>query len=1078
MPLNTYISNNQEVLIDRLAQNTSQPLSSPLKSEIFITQHIGMNHYLSTKLAEKHGICSNIHFSYPNAFIYDLLKQTNPDLPEKSPFETDILTWKIMKILPFCIKKEIFKPLASYLSDGSEIKAFQISKKIADVFDKYIIFRPSMLKGWEKGALSHKNREEKWQAELWQLLIKDAGPLYRAKLVDNLYHQLKNTPESAKMLPERIEIFGISVLPPFHLNFFERISKYTQVDLFLLNPCRKYWSDILSQKEVSKRTKTGADPEEDYLFQGNPLLSSLGTSGREFFDLLLDTNCHERQLFRNIKEISMLKTLQSQILNLKEQDKKIGIKTDDTSIQVHSCHSPMREIEVLHDQLLFMFENNKELRPHDIIVMTPDINIYSPFIRAVFDSPENENQKIPFSISDVSLLSGNSIINTFLSLLDLSRGRFGVTEVIPILESPAVRKKFCFSETDISLIKSWLEETRIRWGIDKENKTRLGLPPFPQNTWQTGLDRLLLGYAMPGQDRDMFESILPYDEIEGASAQTLGRFLKFTDSLFSISKELSLSKGLRQWSSALIEILKIFFEPDDENRQKMRSLTETVLELENIQTLSGFNNMLTLETIREHLKTLLNQKSSSSGFMIGSVTFCAMESSRSIPTKVICLVGMNDGTFPRLSYEPGFNLLSAKPQACDPSSKNEDRYLFLEALMSASEKLYISYIGQHVRDNSIIPPSVIVSELMDYLEETFIHSEEELRDHLLAKHPLQPFSPDYFVKESSLYSYSRENLKCAKALSESINTDTSFIEDSLPLPEEEFKTVDIRNLTTFFANPAKFLLQKRLNLSLDIQEEAFEDRENFTLKGLEKYLIDQALLNGLSFGLSREDLFKLAEASGTLPHGSVGKSVYETAFNTVSDFLKSIELLTKCKEACIVPLDINLGGFRLKGNIGNFYENRLVKYRYAKIKPKDNLSAWIEHLALGIAAHNKNAYSILSGLSVKRMFEAWEFNPPDNSEAVLLDLLNLYYKGLTIPLPFFPEASFAYAKNFHKNRDKDLALQAAEKKLIGDEYSSGDLDDPYQNLCFKPEDCLNDVFIETATIVYGPVIKFRNKIKL
>ena len=1077
MPLNTYISNNQEALIDRLAQNTTRPLSSPLLPETFITQHIGMNHWLSTKLAEKQGICSNIRFLYPNSFIYDFLKQTNPDLPEKSPFEADILCWKIMKILPDCVKKEVFNPLASYLADGSQIKAFQIAKKIAAVFDQYIIFRPDMLRKWEKGLLSHKNREEKWQAELWQQLIKDIGPLHRSHLVENFYNQLENTPETAKTLPERIEIFGISTFPPFHLNFFEKISEYIQVDLFLLNPCREYWGDILSQKEESRLVNKGIDPEKTYIRRGHPLLSSLGRSGREFFDLLLDAKCHEEQLFEDIEKKTMLSHLQSQILDLEEPDKKIPIKRDDSSIQVHSCHSPMREIEVLHDQLLFMFENNKDLKLHDIIVMTPDIDLYSPFIRAVFDSPENENKKIPFSISDISCLSGNSIINTFLSLLDLSRGRFGITEVIPILESPSVRKKFSFSETDISLIKSWLEETRIRWGINKEEKTCLGLPPFPQNTWQAGLDRLLLGYAMPGQDRYMFNGILPFDEIEGSSAQTLGRFIKFTDHLFSLSKNLGFEKNLKDWSSSLLNILNSFFEPDDETLQKMRELTEALFELKNIQELSGFNNKLNLEVIIDHLKTLLRQKSSSSGFMVGSVTFCAMESSRSIPAKVICLVGMNDGTFPRLSYETGFNLITSKPKGCDPSAKNEDRYLFLETLICAKEKLYISYIGQHVRDNSIIPPSVIVSELMDCLEETFILPGKDLRAHLLTKHPLQPFNTEYFVKKSPLFSYSAENLKCAETLSKNENNDFIFLENPLPAPQEGFKTVDIRDLSIFFNNPCKFLLQKRLNLSLEIQEESFEDRENFSLDGLERYLVDQALLDGLSAKLSREDLFKLADAGGMLPHGIAGESIYENAFNNVSEFVTSLKKLTKDEEAHSLPLDINLGDFRLIGNINGLYENRLMKYRCAKIKPKDIISLWIEHLTLDIVFHSGKESSILAGLSDKRTFEAWEFNHINNCDAHLHSLLELYYQGMSKPLPLFAEASFAYAKKFYKDQDKDLALQAADKKLTGDKDRSGDLDDAYQKLCFRNRDCLDEEFIKTASTIYDPIMQNRKKLK-
>jgi exodeoxyribonuclease V gamma subunit len=462
--------------------------------------------------------------------------------------------------------------------------------------------------------------------------------------------------------------------------------------------------------------------------------------------------------------------------------------------------------------------------------------------------------------------------------------------------------------------------------------------------------------------------------------------------------------------------------------------------------------------------------------MIGSVTFCTMESSRSIPAKVICLIGMNDGTFPGISYEPGFNLISAKPQPCDPSLKNEDRYLFLETLISASEKLYISYIGQHVRDNSIIPPSVIVSEVIDCLEETFTFPEKDIKEYLITKHPLHPFSPDYFLKNSELFSYSMENLKCAEKLSKNENNDFIFLENPLPAPQEDVKTVSIRDLSNFFNNPCKYLLQKRLNISLEIQEESFEDRESFSLDGLERYLVDQALLDGLSAKLNREDLFKLAEAGGMLPHGIAGESIYRTAFNNVSEFVTSLKKLTTEEEAQSLPLDINIGGFRLIGNINSLYGNRLVKHRCAKIKPKDIISLWIEHLTFDLVSSSEKHSSILAG-SDKGVFEAWTFDQVNNSRAILQDLLELYYKGLTRPLSLFPEASFAYANKFYKDQDKDLALNDAEKKLIDDEYIKGDLSDAYLKLCFHNRDCLDEEFIKTASAVYEPILKNRKKLK-
>jgi len=1074
MALNTYISNRPEILAEKLAENIARPLSSPLLPETCITQHAGTEHWLKTKFSENHGICANIRFCYPNAFIYFLLKQADPKLPERPPFEPDILTWKIMGQIPALINRDEFAPLKSYLSDGSELKIFQISKRIANIFDQYVIFRPDLLKIWEKGPCTGNIDHEPWQALLWQRLVRDNGPVHRAHLSEKFYHALEKDPETAKVLPERISIFGITVLPPFHLDFFSRLANHTDISLFLLNPCREYWGDILSRKEETKLLKKGLPSSRAHMTRGHPLLSSLGKPAREFFDLLTETECREELLFQDITENSMLTMLQSGILNLKEAEETAVISADDDSIRIHSCHSPMREIEVLHDQLLALFAKNADLSPHDILVMTPDINGYTPFIRAVFDASKDENRKIPFSISDASLLGESSLVKTFLLLLDIGRGRFNITEVLPILETPAVRNKFSFSENDISLIKSWLRETQVRWGIDANNRAGLDLPPDRQNTWQAGLDRLLLGYAMPGEGWKLFNDILPFDDIEGTAAQSLGQLIRFTQALFSLSETFAVAKTLQQWSETLQNILNTFFKPEEDDCQRMRFLTEALSELEKLQLLSGLNRPVSPAVIKAHLVRGLQQKNSSAGFMTGSVTFCALESSRSIPARVVCLIGMNDGAFPRISCDPGFNLISATPRACDPSSKLEDRNLFLETLVCASEKLYISYIGQHIRDNTTIPPSVIVSELMDCLTETFCLADKPLIEQLVVKHPLHAFSPDYFTEGSGLFSYSEENRKCAETL---VNTKTApevpaFFQSPLPLPPEgTFESVDISDLTNFFINPAKFLLQHRLNLFLDIREETFEDRENFSLNGLDRYQVDQTLLTGLSSGLDREDLFHLARAEGRLPHGTLGSSCYETAFNRVHDFQTSLERLTKNRPARTLTVDIPLGRFRLQGNVPGFYANRLIRYRCARFKSKDLISLWIAHLVLCSADSPVKEDSVLAGID--KAFTTILLSITEDSDDILQNLLQMYNLGLTRPLPLFPEASLAYAQSIFDGKDQKKALTAAENKLMGNKHHKGDLSDPYLKRCFKDERCLDKNFTRTADAFYQPLLKNR-----
>ena len=841
--LRLFTSNRLEVLAEKLAEALKPSLSSPLESEIILVQSKGMERWVSMELARHHGICANYKFPFPNRFVQGLFREVFPDLPEISPFDPWIMTWKIMGLLPSCLKKRGFESLRVYLGDErSSLKRFQLSSRIADLFDQYLVFRPDMILDWDKGKGDH------WQAILWRELAKGNEKKHRAALQKAFLEALRKSSVDLKNLPTRISVFGISALPAFHMKILSALSEVIDVNLFLMNPCREYWPDILSGREMKRimeKLKKGDKAPKDLPFEkGNSLLVSMGSLGRDFFRQIYDLGCDDQGTFLDPGEETLLHTIQSNILNLWERstDTKSMIKEPDDSIWIHSCHSPMRETEVLQDRLLAMFEADRSLLPKDILVMAPEIGTYAPFIQAVFSLPGDDPRWIPFSIADRGVREEGKLIDAFLDLLDLEGSRLGSSQVMSVLESPPIRNKFGLSEADMELVRNWVQETGIRWGIDGKSRSSLGLPGFEENTWRAGMERMLLGYTMPDRDEQMFMGILPYDRIEGGEASSLGNFLGFLERLFSSVEELGKPRPLEAWSGFLSRIFDDFFAPDDETTRDVKLIRQTLHGLLDMVGLSGFNEEIGLDVIKSYLRSRLEAEGGGSGFLTGGLTFCSMLPMRSIPFKVICLVGMNDSDYPRQVKTLGFDLMAKDPRPGDRSRRNDDRYLFLEALLSARERLYISYVGQSIQDNSVIPPSVLVSELVDYVEQGFEVPAGKILEQVVTRHGLQAFSPAYFKKEKKLLSYSSENFDAAERASQPREAPLPFISKGLPEPGEEWRTIDLEQLTDFYANPARFFLRKRLGMYLGEEGVVLDESEPFDLSGLERYGVEQRVI--------------------------------------------------------------------------------------------------------------------------------------------------------------------------------------------------------------------------------------------
>ena len=1110
--LKLFTSNRLEILADQLAKVLAVPLASPLAAEVIIVQSRGMERWLSLEIARLQGICANIRFPFPKAFVEESFVAVLGGATVAETFTPDVMTWKVMKLLPSFLDHPGFEQIRRYLKrktsplpvlagendadsqsgdaeDGlpvavNALKRFQLAERIARLFDQYLIFRPEMMTAWEKGKTVRD--DEIWQCELWRALIAGEVASHPAALKEAFIREI-GLPQGAFDLPERLFVFGISALPRFHLEVFHALSQKIEVNLFLMNPSREFWGDIRSDRErdwtVERVREAGGEydfsREGLYLERGNRLLASCGTLGREFFSLTLGFSGEERDFFEDPGEDELLSAVQSDILNLRDRgtEAKKVIDLDDRSIRFHSCHSPMREIEVLYDNLLSLFEEDDTLLPRDILVMAPDIEIYAPLIKALFDRPKGSESadslpRIPFTIADRKSLAETSVIEGFMEVLDMAGGRFGAGQVLSLLEIPETGNRFGITTADSEVIRRWVRETGIRWGIDPENRRRLGLPALKENTWQEGLERLLMGYAMPGKDFKLVGGILPYD-LEGSDTALLGRFLEYAEAVFSFATSVATMRTLSDWSRFLEDLLDGLFSAQENGRAGIDQLRSDLLRLQELEGVSGFQEQVDVSVIKSWLSMIFEEKGFGYGFLAGGVTFCSMLPMRSIPCKVICLLGMNGADYPRRSWAAAFDLMARHPQPADRSKRKDDRYLFLEALLSARKRMIISYVGQNSEDNSLLPPSVLVTELLDYLEEGFVlPGGDDIKEHLVVRHRLQAFSPAYFHGEDGLFSYSGENWRAAHCIIERKEA-LPLVPPVIPMPDDTWRNVDIADLVNFFADPVRFFFQRRLDVRTESGSGLPEEKEPFQLAGLDKYDLGQALAETGLAGRELQEYHKVALASGRLPHGAMGISSYQSLQGEVRGFVERVRPLLADKEPSTLNLDMTIGGFRLRGNI-LLYARGLVHFRHAGLKIKDHLRLWISHAALNMLADTApSAPAILLGRD-----KTWRYAPPADGEKILTALLEVYWEGLSKPMKFFPLASWEYGKAvFHNKKSREEGLKAALKVWRGDDFSPGEAENPFYCHCFGDSEPLDEEFEKAAETILGPIFYFGEEIQ-
>jgi exodeoxyribonuclease V gamma subunit len=912
-------ANHLETLTDLTVQWLSEHPLAPLEDEIFLVQSNGMAQWLKLKLAgdDACGISAAQRFQMPARFLWAAYRSVLGEqaVPPTSPFDKSRLVWRLMGLLPGLLDRDSFRPLHQFLADDDDQrKRFQLAERLADLFDQYQVYRADWLALWEqdqrflitpRGEQVALPEDQHWQAELWQALIADLPEYLRGSSRAHVHQAFLAALEQGAVprdLPRRLVVFGITSLPRQVLDALHALSPHCQILMLVQNPCQHYWADIIEDKALlrlqqqrhQRKPSMAALTEDELPRHGHPLLAAWGKQARDYIGLLYDYDVPERyrdwfnqiDVFHPVASVSnapdsLLARLQQSILDLEPLPEQPQQVAADTSISFHCAHSPQREVEILHDQLLAAFANSARsgnaLRPRDVIVMVPDIELYAPHIDAVFGTAQG-NRHIPYTISDRSQRHRLPFAIALEALLDLPRSRFTVSDLLDLLDVAPLRQRFAIAESDLPVLRRWVRESGIRWGLHAEQRSSLDLPGnFSQNSWTFGLKRMLLGYASGSSAS--WQEIEPYSEVSGLQATLAGQLFALLSQLEKHWHALRQPGTPDQWMVRLRELIDdLFALDDDEDLQLQATLLEALADWQDACEQAGFAEPLPLTVAREAWLGALDQGGLSQRFLAGRVNFCTLMPMRSIPFRRVCLLGMNDGDYPRSQMPLDFDLMAGRGQyrPGDRSRRDDDRYLFLEALLATRESLHVSWVGRDVRDNHERPPSVLVAQLRDYLASAFCLADGALLDALTVLHPLQPFSPKYFDGSNpALFSYDQE----WRAAHDEVTGQEHAV---LPLPlSEQAIGLNSAQLARFLKNPPQLFFNERLKVRFAGDDAAEDDDEPFALDGLGKHQISSALLGaamqagvdeqGLAFADARRQLLR----SGALPVGHAGEQLLD-----------------------------------------------------------------------------------------------------------------------------------------------------------------------------------------------------------
>ena len=905
-------SNRFEPLQDALLAALAEPPESAFVADEIIIPSAGVRRRIELAAADRFGICSNVRFSFLAQWLWRQIGHVVPQVGEVSPFTAPVLTWRVLGVFDDTAFVAAHPPLAAYLRQADGVMRYDLAARAAALLEQYLTYRPDWLAAWLAGKPAKidgldaaRVQDELWQGALWRRIAGDLGTDSRHPSVV-FFEAMKAMGVDAPVragLPATAHVFCLPTTPPLYLDILRRLAQWIDIRLYVINPCREYWLEAVDARRLAYlAVKNRADHHE----VGNRLLAAWGRQTQAHIDLLLQD---DRAMIVDDADFvpsdgaTLLARLQNAILDMTDLARgSVALADSDRSIEVHICHSLTRELEVLQDQLLALFAGPDPPRPSDIVVVMPDLAAGAPLIDAVFGNAPSPRQ-IPYTITGRPASARNPCAQALLAVLAVATSRFQASAVFELLQQPIIARRFGIGNDLLDTIHAWISESGIRWGIDARHRAAFDLPPVGRHSFNDGLDRLFLGYALPASASAPLNERLAAGNTEGSAALALGSFREFVRQLERLHDELTLPKTPADWRQTLQGVIDRFLAPAGDDIDDERETATAIGALCADMTHGGMSAPVAVDVVRIALQAVLDDPARG-GIPSGAVTFAAMASLRALPYRFVCVLGLNDGAFPSPQRPAEFDLMARDPRRGDRQRRVDERNVFLDLVLATRERLYLSYTGRSVRDNSPIPPSVLVAELLDYASaaiEAAPFSPESLaaaRGRLVVAHPLQPFALDYFLPDADRRrrSFNDEYCDALKARLTALSAppatappiaatpagkddagDDAEDDDAAWEPQQvffarplggvgaEFHEVTLDNLVRFFRNPCRYLLRERLGIVLAESDEELQDDEPFVADWRARDALAQRMLPRLLGGETVAGLRAFAHAGVEYP---------------------------------------------------------------------------------------------------------------------------------------------------------------------------------------------------------------------
>lgn len=1123
--LNVVQSNRIDALAEHLAARLRSAPPGAFESESIVVPSAALGRWLDLRMATALGIGAGLDYPFPAAHVWSLFARVLPGLPRLSPFEPDLMTWRLVRRLGRVPSDASFESVRRYLKDGAMLPRYELARALAEQFERYAAYRPEWLEAWLAGHALGLGEHEGWQAALWRDLAADAPGLPHEHPKEAFFAAIGRDPAARARLPARLSFFAIDSLAPLYLEVVQRLSEHVEVHVYLMNPCREYWGVIERPSTVARAQSSPSGAV--YREVGNTLFASLGQHGRDLVDRLIELEPPVVvDAFQEAAGATLLATLQNDVLDLHDRGAadRIEIAPDDRSLEIHVCHGEVREAEVLHDLLLDRFHQDETLRPEDVLVLCPDLDAYAPAIDAVFSSVPAA-RFIPFTIADRTGEIERPVVRSLAAIVATARGRLDAPAVAALLNEPRIAARFGFATDDLPIVREWIAESGIRWGEDEGSRSERGLPATRAFSWRAGLDRLVLGAAVASGVTEPIGGVVPFGEIEGVASDRVGSLSAFFDALAAFARELRgdrrSQRSIAGWCGVFVRAIETFHELSVDDEQDVRAVRDALDTIADRSTQAGFDEPVGVDLAWRHAEAALGQLTRPASFFAGGVTVARLAPGRIVPARIVCLIGLNDMLFPGTDRTRGFDLVAVHPRRGDRRRRDEDRYAFLSALGAARDALLITYTGRSVRDNGELPPSTAVADLLAAIERSFADSSSGVRSRVVVKHALQPGSPCYFAG-GRLFTYAEEwrtpsdvHRPVAFAAGamlplndvsgeEAAGNDARLMESqaghtsrhgirdggnrdhvacdgrdpehagAAPAPHE----IDLARLIRVLQDPARFFLRDRLGIVIPEDEVELEAVEPFRLGGLAGFEVRDRLL-GAQLGF--EDaavVIRTLRARGRMPEGTIGEALIasETARGEAVSGLIRKALGGPPAWQPRVAVALTVGGWRVGGELDRLVPGGQILWKAGRISARALIDAWVRHLVLSLVRPGGGDPTTRvfgdrgsDGKAVEHCFLALE---EAAAHAVLVDLIEIVELAATRVVAFYPDASLEFTTA--ERSGKADALERARRSWLPGEFGHGQRESerPYNTLATQGEvDPLGPEFVELARRVFNPLLQ-------